>query len=86
MGAYNSRMGLRQQLLDLIDRSGVPDRRLSILATGTADTIRNMRRGATPQVNSIEALLQCLGYRLQIVPLEQPEHVRYAIDQKRKPQ
>ena len=75
MGASDSDMGLRQRLLDLIDRSGVPDRRLSMLATGTADTVRNMRRGATPQVNSIDALLQCLGFKLQIVPLEGPEQV-----------
>ena len=84
MGASDSRTGLRQQLLDLIDRSGVPDRRLSMLATGTADTIRNMRRGSTPQVHSIEELLQCLGFRLQIVPLDGPKHVRFAIDRKQK--
>lgn len=75
MGASDSDMGVRQRLLDLIDGSGVPDRRLSMLATGTADTVRNMRRGATPQVNSIQALLQCLGFKLQIVPLEEPEQV-----------
>ncbi len=48
--ASDSDMGLRQRLLDLIDRSGVPDQELSMLATDTADTIRNMHRGATPRV------------------------------------
>ena len=73
MGASDSRMGLRQRLIDLIDRSGVSDRHLSILATGTGDTVRNIRRGATPHVNSIEALLRCLGFKLQIVPLDESE-------------
>ena len=86
MGASDSHLDLRQRLLILIDRSGIPDRRLSMLATGTADTIRNMRRGSTPQVHSIEALLQCLGFKLQIVPLDEPEQVRVAIDRERKPQ
>lgn len=39
---------LRQRLLDLIDRSSVSDRRLSLLATGSADSVRNMRRGSSP--------------------------------------
>ena len=42
------RMSLRQRLLELIDRSSVSDRRLSLLATGSTDTVRNMRRGAPP--------------------------------------
>ena len=65
-------MSLRQRLLELIDRSSVSDRRLSLLATGTTDTVRNMRRGATPQLDSIEALCRVLGFRLQMAPLDEP--------------
>ena len=43
MTASDSNRGFRQRLLDLIDRSGVSDRRLSMLATGSIDTVRNMR-------------------------------------------
>ena len=65
-------MSLRQRLLELIDRSGVSDRRLSLLATGSTDTVRNMRRGATPRLDSLEALCRVLGFRLQLVPLDEP--------------
>ena len=65
-------MGLRQRLLELIDRSGVSDRRLSLLATGSTDTVRNMRRGSTPQLDSLEALCFVLGFRLEMVPLDEP--------------
>jgi DNA-binding Xre family transcriptional regulator len=65
-------MGIRQCLLDLIDRSGVSDRRLSLLATGKGDTIRNMRRGATPVIESLEVLCRVLGFRLQMMSLDEP--------------
>ncbi len=65
-------MGFRQRLLELIDRSGVSDRHLSLLATGTIDTVRNMRRGATPRLDSTEALYRVLGFRLQLAPLDEP--------------
>ena len=66
-------MSLRQRLLELIDRSSVSDRRLSLLATGSTDTVRNMRRGAPPpQLDSIEALCRVLGFRLQMAPLDEP--------------
>ena len=65
-------MGFRQRLLELIDRSGVSDRRLSMLATGSTDTVRNMRRGAAPRLDSLEALCRVLGFRLKMVPLDEP--------------
>ena len=73
MVASDSNIGLRQRLLDLIDRSGVSDRGLSLLATGKADTVRNMRRGATPQLDTFEALCRVLGFQLQMVPLDEPD-------------
>ena len=75
MGASDSNMGFRQRLLKLIDRSGVSDRRLSLLATGSADTVRNMRRGSNPRLDSLEALCRVLGFRLDMVPLDEPDQV-----------
>ena len=72
MRASDSNIGFRQRLLELIDRSGVSDRRLSLLATGSADTVRNMRRGSLPRLDSLEALCRVLGCRLQMVPLDEP--------------
>ena len=72
MTASDSRTGFRQRLLELIDRAGVSDRRLSLLATGSADTVRNMRRGSLPRLNSLEAVCRVLGFRLEMVPLDEP--------------
>ena len=72
MTASDSRTSFRQRLLELIDRSGVSDRRLSMLATGSADTVRNMRRGSSPRLDSLEALCRVLGFRLEMVPLDEP--------------
>ena len=72
MTASDSNMGLRQRLLNLMDRSGVSDRRLSLLATDSTDTVRNMRRGSSPRLDSIEALCRVLGFRLEMVPLDEP--------------
>ena len=57
MSASDSNMSFRQRLLELIDSSGVSDRRLSLLATGSADTVRNLRRGSSPRfvVTSLSA-------------------------------
>lgn len=63
-------MGFRQHLLDLIDRCGVSDRHLSILATGSSDTVRNIRRGSSPRLDSLEAICRVLGLRLQTAPLD----------------
>ena len=48
MAVSDSNGSFRQCLLDLIDRSGVSDRRLSLLPSGNPDTVRNMRRGSPP--------------------------------------
>ena len=74
MAVSDSNMGFRQRLLDLIDCSGVSDRRLSLLATGSPDTVRNMRRGSSPRLDSLEALCRILGFRLEMVPLDEPSH------------
>ena len=71
MGASDSRMGLRQRLLDLIDRSDLSDRQLSVLASRSVDTVRNMRRGCYPRLDTLEALCRALGGRLEIVPLDE---------------
>ena len=72
MSASDSNTGFRQRLLKLIDRSGVSDRQLSLLATGSSDTVRNMRRGSSPRLDSLEALCRVLGFRLEMVPLDEP--------------
>ena len=71
MAGPGSNMSLRQRLLDLVDRSGVTDRRLSLLATGSPDTVRNMRRGSSPRLDSLESLCRVLGFRLQLTPLDE---------------
>ena len=72
MTASDSRACFRQRLLDLIDCSGVSDRRLSLLATGSTDTVRNVRRGSSPRLDSLEALCGVLGLRLEMVPIDEP--------------
>ena len=72
MTTSDSRMGFRQRLLALIDRSGVSDRRLSLLATGSTDAVRHMRGGSWPRLDTLEALCRVLGVRLEIVPLDEP--------------
>ena len=87
MAASNSRIGFRQRLLDLIDRSGVSDRRLSLLASGSTDTVRNMRRGSSPRLDSLEALCRVLGFQLQIAPLDEPgEPVEGAPNVEKRPE
>ena len=71
MTATDSNMGFRQRLLEIIDHSGTSDRRLSLAATGSADTVRNIRRGSSPRLNSLEALCRVLGLQLQTVPLNE---------------
>ena len=72
MTASDSNIGFRQRVLEIIDGSGTSDRRLSLAATGSADTIRNMRRGSSPRLDSLEALCRVLGFRLEMVPLDAP--------------
>ena len=67
-------MGIRDQLLAAVGRSGLSERRLSMLATGSTDTIRNIRRGTAPRVDTFEALCQVLGLELELGPvLSQPD-------------
>ena len=75
MSGGDSITEFRQRLLDSIDRSGVSDRQLSLLATGSTDTVRNMRRGSSPRLDSLEALCRVLGFRLGMVPLNEPNQV-----------
>lgn len=71
LGESDSNAGFRQHLLDLIDRSGLSDCRLSLLATGSAKTVRRLRRGSMPRLDTLEALCQALGVRIQVEPLDE---------------
>ena len=71
LGASGSNMGFRQHLLGLIDRSGVSDRRLSLLATGNGFTVWSLRQGSMPRLDTLEALRHTLGVRIQMVPLDE---------------
>ena len=61
-------MGIRDDILAAIDESGVSDRALSLLATGGSDTVRNMRRGSTPNIDTLEALCRHVGLDLRVLP------------------
>ena len=65
-------MTLRQQLLGLIDGGNASDRRLSMLATGSTDTIRNIRRGANPKTDTLEAICAALGVGIHLGPEKTP--------------
>ena len=69
--ASDSAMDFRRRLLDLIDRSDLSDRQLSSLRSRSADTVRNLRRGSYPRLDTLEALCRALGGRLEIVPLDE---------------
>ena len=71
MSDSDPKVGFRQQLLELIDRSGVSGHQISLLATGNGETVRNMRRGSSPRLDSVEAICRVLGFRLQMVPLDE---------------
>ena len=60
-------MGLTEDLLRAVDQSGLSDRELSQRATGNADAIRNIRRGARPRTDTVEALCSALGMAVYIV-------------------
>ena len=67
-------MDIREQLLAAVGKSRLSERKLSVLATGSTDTIRNIRRGAVPRVDTLESLCEVLGLRLHIgLGLIQPE-------------
>ena len=61
-------MGIRDQLLAAVRKSRLSERRLSMEATGSSDTLRNIRRGAHPRVNTLEAICRVLGLKVQLAP------------------
>ena len=61
-------MDVRTQLLAAVERSRLSERRLSQLATGSTDTVRNVRRGAAPRVDTLESLCKVLGLEVRIRP------------------
>ena len=61
-------MKVREQLLRLIDARGISDRRLSMRATGSTDTIRNIRRGSNPRIDTLEAICDALDVEVHVSP------------------
>ena len=49
------------------------DRQLSMLATGSTDTVRNIRRGSIPRADTLEALCSVLELGLHVGPPRGPE-------------
>ena len=62
------KMDVRSRLLDLAEKSSFSERRLSMRATRTPDALRNIRRGSAPRIDTVEALCEVLGVKLQIGP------------------
>ena len=71
-------MGIREKLLAAVDDSPLSDRKLSMLATATPDTIRNIRRGTAPRADTLEALCEVLGVDLKFGPPLQAGHRAFA--------
>ena len=65
---YHYHVRVREQLLNLIGGRDVSDRQLSLLATGSTDTIRNIRRGSSPRTDTLEALCAVLGVEVRLGP------------------
>ena len=61
-------MTVREQLLLRMDGKGISDRRLSLLATGSTDTVRNIRRGSHPRTDTLEAICGVLGVEIHLGP------------------
>ncbi len=61
-------MELREHILAAVAESRLSERRLSVLATGSTDTIRNIRRGSFPRIDTLERLCRVLGLEIQIRP------------------
>ena len=61
-------MTVRERFLSLISGKGMTDRRLSILATGSTDTVRNIRRGSNPRTDTLEAICGVLGIEVHLSP------------------
>ena len=50
-----------------MDNKGISDRRLSMLATGSTDTVRNIRRGSNPRTDTLEVICAVLGIEIHLV-------------------
>ncbi len=61
-------MSAISKLIKYIDTSGLSDRKVSMRATGSTDTIRNIRRGSSPRTDTLEALCRVLSLELYIGP------------------
>ena len=61
-------MTVRERLLSLMSGKGMTDRQLSILATGSTDTVRNIRRGSNPRTDTLEAICGVLGIEVHLSP------------------
>ena len=59
---------LRAKLLGRIDESGISDRKVSMLATNSPDTIRAIRRDASPRADTIDAICRTIGMEIRIKP------------------
>ena len=72
---YNGRsMDIRAQLLQAVASSALSERRISVIATGSPDTLRSIRNGAVPRADTLERLADVLGLRLHLTPgLSHPE-------------
>ena len=82
MTTTDSHRNIRQRLLDLIADSGISDRQLSRTATGKTFAIRNIRRNSSPRLDTLEAIFRVLGFRLEIVPLDEPEQATPVIEKR----
>ena len=53
---------------ELLVGDALSDRRLSMLATGSTDTVRNIRRGSNPRTDTLEAICGVLGLEIYLGP------------------
>ena len=65
-------MKAMEQLIAAIDKNPLSDRQLSLAISGSTDTIRNIRRGSSPRLKTVESVCNALGLRLYIGPSDQP--------------
>ena len=63
---------LTSRLLEQIDRSALTDRQVSLRATATPDTVRNMRRGANPRSDTTNAVCEALGLEMRLERVGDP--------------